>query len=267
MTPLMDDGEVISVLGISRDVSPRKRTEEEFYARGRILEAVVFAAERFLVGRAGAGGTREVLRRLATAAKVDRVAVFQNTYGEDGDVIVSEPTDVAALVRRTVENSDILGTRPVRVEAQLIVVSVDAPKVERIVENLLANAARHTPPHTTIWVRSPRSMAASPSVSRTMGRGSLRSSGSPSSSPSARARTRPATHPAWASACRSWPSSPSYTAAGRETSAPAAGRRSRSSCRAQWPELALLHRDPDQGPVLGPAPVVVLHGVVAEQLV
>ena len=62
------------------------------------------------------------------------------------------PTDVAALVRRTVENSDILGTRPVRVSAQLVVVSVDAPKVERIVENLLANAARHTPPGTTIWV-------------------------------------------------------------------------------------------------------------------
>jgi PAS domain S-box-containing protein len=63
------------------------------------------------------------------------------------------PTDVASLVRRTVEGSDLLGTRPVRVTAQLVVVSVDAPKVERIVENLLANAARHTPPDTTIWVR------------------------------------------------------------------------------------------------------------------
>jgi PAS domain S-box-containing protein len=63
------------------------------------------------------------------------------------------PTDVGALVRRTIESSDILGTRPVRVIAQLVVVSVDAPKVERIVENLLANAARHTPPDTTIWVR------------------------------------------------------------------------------------------------------------------
>ena len=63
------------------------------------------------------------------------------------------PTDVATLVRRTVESSDILGTRPVRVDAQLVVVSVDAPKVERIIENLLANAARHTPPETTIWVR------------------------------------------------------------------------------------------------------------------
>ena len=90
MTALMDDGEVISVVGIGRDVTPRKRTEEEFHARARILEAVAFAAERFLVGGAGAEDTQDVLKRLATAAKVDRVAVFQNTYAEDGDVIVSE---------------------------------------------------------------------------------------------------------------------------------------------------------------------------------
>jgi signal transduction histidine kinase len=63
------------------------------------------------------------------------------------------PTDVAALVRRTVEGSEVLGVRPVRVEAGLVVASVDGPKVERIVENLLANAARHTPPATTIWVK------------------------------------------------------------------------------------------------------------------
>jgi signal transduction histidine kinase len=62
-------------------------------------------------------------------------------------------TDVAALVRRTVESSDIMGTRPVEVDARLVVASIDGPKVERIVENLLANAARHTPPDTRIWVR------------------------------------------------------------------------------------------------------------------
>jgi hypothetical protein len=32
-------------------------------------------------------------------------------------------------------------------------IAVDAPKVERIVENLVVNAARHTPAGTTIWVR------------------------------------------------------------------------------------------------------------------
>ena len=63
------------------------------------------------------------------------------------------PTDVAALVRRTVEGSDVLGTRPVRVDAQLVVAPVDGPKVERIVENLLANAARHTPPGSSVWVK------------------------------------------------------------------------------------------------------------------
>jgi signal transduction histidine kinase len=52
-----------------------------------------------------------------------------------------------------VEGSEILGARPVRVEADLVVVAVDASKVERIVENLLANAAKHTPAGTTIWVR------------------------------------------------------------------------------------------------------------------
>ena len=39
------------------------------------------------------------------------------------------------------------------VDAPTLEVAVDAPKVERIVENLLVNAARHTAPGTTIWVR------------------------------------------------------------------------------------------------------------------
>lgn len=64
-----------------------------------------------------------------------------------------KPTDVASLVRRVVENSEVLGTRPVRVETQLVVTQLDGPKVERIVENLLVNAARHTPADSTIWVR------------------------------------------------------------------------------------------------------------------
>jgi signal transduction histidine kinase len=35
-------------------------------------------------------------------------------------------------------------------------IAVDSAKVERIVENLLVNAARHTPPGTPIWVRVDR---------------------------------------------------------------------------------------------------------------
>lgn len=62
------------------------------------------------------------------------------------------PTDVAALVRRVAEDSDLRG-HPVRVKADAVVAAVDEPQVERIVENLLVNAVKHTPRDTPLWVR------------------------------------------------------------------------------------------------------------------
>lgn len=100
---------------------------------------------------------RDLIRRLAAnARKLDQLLSDLLDLDRLDRGIVEprrRPTDVAALVRRTIENSEILGVRPVRVRAELVVVSLDAPKVERIVENLLANAIRHTPPHTPVWVR------------------------------------------------------------------------------------------------------------------
>jgi PAS domain S-box-containing protein len=90
VTPLMEDGEAAGVLGIVRDITPRRRNAEEIHARGRILEAVAFAAEHFLSGKAGGEGIQDVLRRLAKAANVDRAAVYQNIQGEDGDVYLTE---------------------------------------------------------------------------------------------------------------------------------------------------------------------------------
>ncbi|MEX0989573.1 MAG: PAS domain-containing protein [Actinomycetota bacterium] len=62
-------------------------------------------------------------------------------------------TDVGALVRRTIESLDSLGGRTVIVQTEPVVVPVDPAKVERIVENLVSNAARHTDNDVTIWVR------------------------------------------------------------------------------------------------------------------
>ena len=42
---------------------------------------------------------------------------------------------------------------PVVVDAPPLELAADAPKLERIIENLLVNAARHTPAGTTIWIR------------------------------------------------------------------------------------------------------------------
>jgi PAS domain S-box-containing protein len=62
------------------------------------------------------------------------------------------PTDVGALARGTVDSLE-LGERRVTVEADSVWIAVDGPKVERIVENLVMNAVRHTRPDVTIFVR------------------------------------------------------------------------------------------------------------------
>jgi PAS domain S-box-containing protein len=65
------------------------------------------------------------------------------------------PTDLGVLVERVTAEWRKLYDRAVevQVEAPPVVVSIDAEKVERIVENLLGNAARHTSDGTPVWVR------------------------------------------------------------------------------------------------------------------
>ena len=62
-----------------------------------------------------------------------------------------EPTDVGDLVRRMVTETDLSGHQ-VEVSAEYVIVSIDPPKVERIIENLLVNAIKHTPADTTVHV-------------------------------------------------------------------------------------------------------------------
>ena len=64
-----------------------------------------------------------------------------------------EPVDVGALATRIAKESVSLDGHPVRVDADAVMVAVDAAKVERIIENLLLNAAKHTPPATPVRVR------------------------------------------------------------------------------------------------------------------
>ena len=47
---------------------------------------------------------------------------------------------------------EVFGEQRVIADLDDALADLDAPKVERIVENLLANAARHTPPGTPVWV-------------------------------------------------------------------------------------------------------------------
>ena len=63
------------------------------------------------------------------------------------------PTDVGELARKIARELPGLESHPIRVEADPILVDVDAGKVERVIENLLVNARRHTPAGTAVHIR------------------------------------------------------------------------------------------------------------------
>ena len=63
------------------------------------------------------------------------------------------PTDMGELARRVVADTAQLDDHPVRVRADAVMVEVDPGKVERVIENLLVNAARYTPPGTAVLVQ------------------------------------------------------------------------------------------------------------------
>jgi signal transduction histidine kinase len=65
---------------------------------------------------------------------------------------VPRPVELGALVEAVVADSDVVGDRAVSVAVAEAPIEGDAPMIERVVENLLANAARHTPPGSRIWV-------------------------------------------------------------------------------------------------------------------
>ena len=69
-----------------------------------------------------------------------------------------ERIDLGEFVATVVDQAqaDLVGDHPVFVDLAPVQIAVDSAKVERIVENLLVNASRHTPPGTPIWVRVDR---------------------------------------------------------------------------------------------------------------
>ncbi len=110
--------------------------------------------EREDVELAGEEG-RDLVRRMATnARKLNRLLSDLLDMDRLARGIVDpkhQPTEVAALARRVVDDVEHGGR--VKLDLEPVEVVVDPAKVERIVENLVANAIRHTPAGTEVWVR------------------------------------------------------------------------------------------------------------------
>jgi PAS domain S-box-containing protein len=189
-TPLREDGRLAGAVVTFADITERKRSEETFrHAFDRERQAVerlqqvdemknsflsavshelrtplsavlgyaltlkqdevnLPAEERAeLLGRLAANA-QKLQRLLADLLDVDRL--------ERG---IIEPrrhsVDVGELARRIAREVEVPG-RIIEVQAEPVVALVDGPKVERIVENLLVNAAKHTPPGSPVRLRVDR---------------------------------------------------------------------------------------------------------------
>jgi PAS domain S-box-containing protein len=101
--------------------------------------------------------TQDLLRRLASnAQKLERLVADLLDLQRIRRGLTSahrRPTDLGALVERVVRDCDLPFDREVHVDAPAVEANVDESKVERIVDNLVTNALRHTPPGTPVWVR------------------------------------------------------------------------------------------------------------------
>jgi PAS domain S-box-containing protein len=123
------------------------------------LAAILGLAVTLERGEIALGGedARDLASRIAAnARKLDRMVVDLLDLDRLSRGIVEpklHPTDLAELVGRVVADSDLHASGRVSVEAEPVVANVDPAKVERIVENLLANAGRHTPEGTRVVVR------------------------------------------------------------------------------------------------------------------
>jgi PAS domain S-box-containing protein len=172
--PLFWQGVTIDVTDIKRALEREQEATQRLLAldqmKNTFLDAVSHELRTPLAAIVGIGLTLEhkadnmagadrndlYTRLVANARKLDRLLndlldLDRLTHG-----IVApkrRPTDVAALAARIADDWGLLNGRRPQVVAEPVTVSLDPGKVERIIENLLANAARHTPPDTPVWVR------------------------------------------------------------------------------------------------------------------
>jgi PAS domain S-box-containing protein len=109
ISPLHDRRERLSGrLMILRDVTERKQAQEELHRRDAILEAVSFAAERFLRAACWEESIEGVLERLGRAAEVSRIYVFENQVWEDGTLATGQRHEwVAPGIAPQIDNPEL----------------------------------------------------------------------------------------------------------------------------------------------------------------
>jgi PAS domain S-box-containing protein len=169
-----EDGMPLFLQGLMYDITERREAEDRLVALDRLkntlLHTLSHDLKEPLTAISGAASTLERLdRELDPEERSDLLrTMVDRTRGMNSlltDLLDLErldrgiveprrfPVDVGQLVQRLLERTDVLHGRAVEVDDAGCSANVDAPKVERLVENLLANAARHTPAGSPVRVR------------------------------------------------------------------------------------------------------------------
>jgi two-component system sensor histidine kinase KdpD len=120
-----------SVLGFALTLEERRSNLDE----ETVNEIVVDIAQ----------AARRLERLLADLLDIERLRLGHT-------VVRRETVDVGDLVRRVVADYP-LGDRVVNIAGGPVAASLDSAKMERIVDNLVVNAAKHTPPEGPIEIR------------------------------------------------------------------------------------------------------------------
>jgi PAS domain S-box-containing protein len=161
-----DSGTPVRMVGTSQDITDRKRLDE---LRESILSAVSHELRTPLTSIVGFAVTLQHYGSRITAQTRREIIDHLATEAQRLEGLLSDLLDLdrlrhhsASASFRTVDLARLVGgvvadygsnARPVSVEIEAVEAAVDAPKVERIVDNLLANAFRHTPDGAEVRIR------------------------------------------------------------------------------------------------------------------
>lgn len=184
---LEEDGHPVAIVGVVRDVTEEHeaalRTQQELASERRISERLRHLDEMRTVFLSAVShelrtpltsvvGFAETAVRAARdveaealSSYLDRLLVNARRLEELMDDLLDvdrlsrgkvtperRTVDLATLVRRVIHDPTSIGHR-VETDLESVELAVDPVMIERVVENLVRNAERHTPAGTSIWVR------------------------------------------------------------------------------------------------------------------
>jgi PAS domain S-box-containing protein len=172
-----EQGTPLFMQGVMYDMTERKEVEERLVALDRLkntlLHTLSHDLKEPLTAILGAASTLERLEHSLDEGERKHLlqTLIARTKGMNSlltdlldldrlDQGIIEPrrfpVDLGNLTHELVARTGVLRGRSVTLDAPRVLANVDAAKVERMLENLLSNAARHTRSGTRIWVRVER---------------------------------------------------------------------------------------------------------------